>query len=1135
MQVFATGKTSALGRALHQLNCFFPKHRQAVRIMKLTTILLLAACLQLSARGISQTISISVKDAPLLSVLKAIEKQTDFVFIVDNQWLQKTKKVTITATNLPLLKVLELCFKDQPLTYNISGKVIVISPKEVKAKNISAVNEEQQGIDVRGRVVNENGEPVQASVTVKGTKEGTTTNANGEFRLQNVDENAVLVISGVGIEERELKVAGKNNLYAVVKIAVKPLDEVQMIAYGTTTKRLNTGDVTSVKASDIEKQPVDNPLLALQGRVPGVLITQNTGVPGGGITVRIQGQNSILNGNDPLYVIDGVPYILEIPQTLQAGANIYGRSGGQINGLVNGVGNPLSLINPQDIESIEVLKDADATAIYGSRGANGVILITTKRGRPGKTNVILTAEKGVSTVASKFDMLNTSQYLNMRYEALRNDSKTPNPNSDYDLTLWDTTSYTNWQKELIGGTASYTNVNASISGGTSDIIYQIGSTYRRETTVYPGDFEDKRSSLHFNLQNSNSKQKFQFKLSGSFLVNNSVLPSTDLTREALTTEPDAPSLYNSDGSINWALNSTGTSTWNNPIRLLYQNYQNSVNNLIGNAELKYSIIPSLNILCSLGYNNVRGDDYAPTPWIAIQPNRRSAVPRSAQYGSLNVNSKIAEPQIRYKDNIWKGNLEILLGSSFQIVDSRSETILAQGFASDEVLKDIHAAGTLTALANQATEYKYNALFGRLNYNIKDKYIINFTGRRDGSSRFGPANRFHNFSAIGGAWIFSKELVFQKHISFLSFGKVRASYGTTGNDQIGDYSFINLYNPISAGVAYQGVTGYQVRGLFNPYLEWEETQKLQLGADFGLLHDRILVDLTFARNKSSNQLLSYALPSTTGFQSLVTNFPAEVQNINWELAINTVNIKMSNFSWSTSINLTWAKNELLSFPNLDQSSYANSLVIGQPLSVQKIYNFLGVDPITGKYIVADKNGNPTSTPNYLNDALNLVNITPVLFGGLENTLNYKGVQLDFLFQYVKQNAPNFFFYNGNVTPGRFSATSSNQPVSVLNNWKKSGDDVQIEKYSTSQSSSIFNATASSKGITDASFVRLKNASLSWQVPNKWINNLKLQNIKVYLLGQNLFTITDYKGLDPETKSLAVLPPLRTIILGLQIGF
>ncbi len=366
------------------------------------------------------------------------------------------------------------------------------------------------------------------------------------------------------------------------------MDAVQVLAYGTQTKRLSIGNVSTVTAETIQKQPVNNVLLALEGQVPGLFVTQSSGISGAAVTARIQGQNSRVNGNDPFYVIDGVPYLSQLQTT-----NLDGILTGQTPGSGGGVGSPLSFIDPSSIESIDVLKDADATSIYGSRAANGAILITTKKGKAGAAKCTIDFQQGIGQVGHFVDMMNLDQYLNMRYQAFHNDGLKPDPNVDYDLTLWDTTRYTNWQKTLIGGTASYTNVNASLSGGTTYFQYLVSGTYHRERTVFPADFVDQKGAIHFSLTNTSLNQKFHFQFSGDYLLDNNHLPFSDMTNDAILLEPDAPNIYNPDGTLNWEPNSDGVSTWRNPLNTAQTPYKNKTNNLVSNMVLSYNILPDL--------------------------------------------------------------------------------------------------------------------------------------------------------------------------------------------------------------------------------------------------------------------------------------------------------------------------------------------------------------------------------------------------------------------------------------------------------------------------------------------------------------------------------------------------------------
>ncbi len=741
---------------------------------------------------------------------------------------------------------------------------------------------------------------------------------------------------------------GETNIIVGWEISTSKLDEVQIIAYGINSPRFQTGNVTSVKAKDLEKQPVNNPLLALQGRVPGLFLTQQSGLPGSAIKVRIQGKSSILNGNTPLYIVDGIPYPTALPPNIGIGPLGTGTDVENSNTL--GYGNALSLINLSDIESIDVLKDADATAIYGSRAANGAVLITTKKGKQGKTTVSVNIQNGWARLTNKLDMLNTQQYIEMRKEAFSNDSLIPNISNAPDLLVWDTTRFTDWQRKLLGGTAKYTNVNASVSGGTNVLQYLISGTYQRETTIFPGNFADRKGSMHVNLNGASANQKFLLQFTGDYMVDVNELPSVDFTVSALATPPNAPTPYNSDGSLNWMLDSLGRSTWiGNPYAALHRPYQNISKSLRSNITIIYRILSGLEFKSSFGFNNISSNEYELAPLYAINPQSiLFGEQRAGLYGEKRISSWVVEPHLTYKKDLNRAKLDWILGSTIQQNDNNGSIILGYGHSSDLLLKDIKSSANLFVASSMATKYRYNAIFSRLNVNIKEKYVVNLSLRRDGSSRFGGNNRFGNFGAVGLAWIFSDEKSIRDNLNILSFGKARASYGLVGNDQIADYRYLNLYSAINTGTTYQGINGLEPTGLANSHLNWELTKKLQLGLDLGFFNDRILVNVTYGRNRSSNQLLEYQLPSVTGNSGIVQNFPAVVENTSWEFSLVSENVKHGNFTWSTSINLTTPRNKLIDFPNLLSTPYAGTLTIGQPLGTRKVLHFLGVDPVSGVY-------------------------------------------------------------------------------------------------------------------------------------------------------------------------------------------
>ncbi|HMH34147.1 MAG TPA: SusC/RagA family TonB-linked outer membrane protein, partial [Puia sp.] len=848
----------------------------------------------------------------------------------------------------------------------------------------------------------------------------------------------------------------------------------------------------------------------LEGRVAGLDITQNTGVPGGSFTIQIRGQNSIANGNNPLYIVDGVPFT-----STSLNSNF-------TSPVIDG-GNPLNGINPLDIESIDILKDADATAIYGSRGANGVILITTKKGKPGKTKFDLTAYTGAGQITRKMRLLNTPDYLKIRREAFKNDGVVPNNSTARDLLVWDTTRYTNWQKELIGGTSHYTDLEGSISGGNINTQFILGGGYHRETTVFPGNFFDQKASAHVNINHYSENRKFNMAFSGFFVIENNRLLNLDLTNNALVLAPDAPPIYDSAKNLNWQ-----NGTWNNPFSILLRNYKANSSNLVTNLILSYEVLKGLKLKVNFGYNIMAVDEMQNAPKKSLNP-AFAAAQASSVFANSNTSTWIIEPQAEYSFLAGPGTLTALVGGTFQQNLLKAQATQATGFSSDALIENPAAASSLNVLSSTYSQYRYESLFGRINYNLFDKYILNITSRRDGSSRFGPGKQFANFGAVGAAWIFSNENFIKKGIPVISFGKLRASYGTTGNDQIGDYGFLDLWSPTS--YPYQDNGSLYPTRLVNSDYAWEVNKKTEAALEIGMLKNRILFTLGYYNNRSSNQLVGYSLPLITGFSSVQANLPATVQNTGWEFELNTTNIRNKHFSWLTAINLTIPRNELVAYPGLEASNYVNKYVVGQSLYIQKLFHNTGVDPQTGIYSFedADKNG----SIDYPQDLIAIKKIGKDFYGGLQNTLQYKGWRLDFLFQFVRQTGLNYMYYF--AAAGRLS----NQPDIVLSRWQKPGDQTNIQQFSQNFSSpatrAYFNNQLSDHATGDASFIRLKNLSFSYQFPTNWTGKIHLQDCRIYLQGQNIVTFSNYLGLDPENQRFYNLPPLRVITAGIQIIF
>ncbi|WP_299515835.1 SusC/RagA family TonB-linked outer membrane protein [Mucilaginibacter sp.] len=1120
--------------------------------MKLTVIILIISLMEVSASGLAQKITMSRNKVSIAEVFSEIKKQTEYRVIWPSNLFDANKRIMVSFKDTPLDEVMDKVLENNAFTYELVNKTVVLKQKEPSVLN--KILNVIENVDVSGRIVDAKGRGL-AWVTVRVIDGSgyTTTNDQGQFLLSQISGNAVIAISSVGYspitiqiinrtcvvkppiiqngknrksdtttvgEKSELLNGKLNNVMIRLATATSRLEEVVVNkGYYTTTQRLNTGNVVKITAEEIEKQPVANFLQALQGRVPGLIITQQSGVPGSNFTVQIRGQNSILNGNDPLYIVDGIPYS---PSNLNQVLSGYtGTGSSTASGSAAGLGglSPLNNINPADLESIEILKDADATAIYGSRGANGVILITTKKGGVGPLLVSANVNYGTNLPTRLAKFMNTQQYLEMRNEAFKNDNAKPGP-SDYDVTTWDKNKYTDWTKALIGSTSSTVNTQLSVSGGTIQTRYQLGFDYSKQNPPYGGNFSDDRGALRFNINNTSKNGRFTMGFGATYSVDNNNLPGMDVYGN-VGLAPNAPDMLNPDGSLLW------TDYVNNPYASLLRPYNASTKNLMANGQLGYKVIQGLNIKAAFGYTNTYFSETRNNPASSMLPTSYNITQANSSFGTRNGSTWIFEPQAEFERNMLKGNVKILIGSTLQGNESDGQ-IITGIFKSDAFLNIISAATTKT-ITNSYSQYKYAAIFGRFSYNYQDKYLFNLTGRRDGSSRFGPDHQFANFGAIGLGWIFSEENLIKDNLPFLSLGKIRSSYGITGNDQVQNYQYLDSYTP-SSTYTYQGLNGLKPSRLYNPDFEWEANKKLEAAIELGFLKDRITLSTSWFRNRSSNQLVNVPLSPATGSTFVTANLPATVQNTGWEIMVTSVNIRSGNFTWKTSGNVTFARNKLIAFPDLEKSSYKNTYIVGEPVTILKLYNYAGVNPTTGLYQFINKAGVLTSNPIYGTDNTTVFSASPKYYGGLQNSFTYKGVSLDIFMQFVKQDGKNLLTGWSNLI-----GSANNLPLAFLDRWQKPGDIAPIQRYTQTYGAASTAGTAaanSNQGWTDASYLRCKNVAVSYVINPRFLQKMAIKSAKIYCQAQNLFTITNYMGADPETQGL-VLPPMKTISGGIQL--
>ncbi len=1094
-------------------------------------LLLLIAAMGLPLKGLSQTMNYSSKKVTLQQVFAEIKKQTSHVVVFNPEQVDVTQTVPVNAHNQPLDAFMKTLLAKTPLNFTIVGTTIVVFRKTDTPPEL---NTPPAAVEITGVAYDEKtSQPIPGvSVFASASNKGTQTNDKGVFSLKNLKDAEILTFSSIGYEKVSMA-AGQPGvmMYVKMKVATNELDQAVVQGYGVTSKRLATGNITRVSGAEIAAQPVMNPLQALQGKVPGLLITQTSGYANSPVRLEIRGRNSLGKGflSDPLYIIDGVPLtVLNVtsftkntsPGFVQGGLSV---TGGQ---------SPLFGLSAKDIESIEVLKDADATAIYGSRGANGVIIITTKRGKTGKTTLSIDAKEGIVTVPRKWQLLDTRQYLQMRREAFKNDGVTPNVGNAPDLTLWDTTRYTNWQKEVLG-TGKLTTVSASLSGGDSRNTFYVGANYGRQVDILNKSGASQKASLMSRLRHSSVDQKFSIMVGTT--IGYTKADAIANNPAVMYLAPNAPPAFDSKGDLNYA-------EWNAspgvifPFAYLLQKNNNQTNQFDGNMEIRYELFKGLIFSTTGGYSYVSGNNSSFIP-IASQNPILNPV-GSAFFGNTRNTNWILEPQLAYSRFVGKGDLSVQVGTSYQSAATNGSTIIGFGYGDDALLGSISNAPIQTATENVA-RYKYAAVFGRISYNWDNKYMMNLNARRDGSSRFAPGRQYGDFGSVGLGWILSEEPWMKTVLpSWVSFLKLRGSYGITGGDgSIGDYQYLSQWGAALSGTMlmskYDGIQPYAPIHAMNQDYHWEANKKMEGALTASFLNDRISLEVAHYRNRTNDQVTSLPTPLFTGFGSVTANWAAVVQNSGWEGILRANLVQQKDLSWSVSFNISRNRNKLVAYPGLEQSPYYGVYKIGQSLSTQYFLHYLGVDPLTGKHSFVDYNkdgkldiAQPNPDATVTADRYVAIDIAPKYYGGFSSQFTVKGITLDLFFDYKKQLGTDPF---AGIVPGGLT----NLPLEALNNhWSRPGDNAKYASYSASGASYL---SVSDGAFIDASYVRLRSLSISYSLPDKLVKRARMESCRVFMQGENIFTITRYPGLDPDQQDLLALPAPRTIIGGVTLNF
>lgn len=1170
---------------------------QTVKAMKLTVLFLTAAFLQVSAVGTAQKVSYSGKNVSLKSVFTSIEKQTGYVFFYNNKDIKNTRPLSIDVHDVSLEDALNVCLQNQPLNYVIKGNTIFI-----KARNIPVISEEDNNphsipppLDVSGKVVNEQGQPLSdVTILVKGTKLGTKTDAQGRFSLNNIDHNATLEFSYVGYTTLERKLSSD----AIdISITLSPKDnslsDLVMVGYGTSRRKDLTGSVASVNIKEIKNTPFVSIDQALAGKAPGVQVTQADGSPGGVARVRIRGGASLIGGNDPLYIIDGVQVTIQ-NRYVQSAADVVNpieRLGADGQYMSSTIGssftrglNTLAGLNINDIETIDILKDASATAIYGSKAANGVVIITTKKGKKNEKPVL---EANYYTGFSKAiteKLLTTDQYKAVMKEgatnlnalrAAQNKPSDPIANSILNDPNFLGTANTDWM-DIVTRTGIVNNVDVSVRGGGTGTRYYTSLGYSKQTGTLEGtDFQ--RLAGKVNMDNEiTDKLRLITNLDYGFTNNN----ITDGIYSTALYVPPTFAPYNADGSpAVFNAVSFGAQPYQgvqNPVALLQG--KNSSKNLLllGSLSLEYDILKSLKFIstASVNYNNYHQLNYIPSSvQVATASGASSSNGGVATQAQTDQTDAFFENQLTWTKQFNKKHKLILLGgTTWQQTKVESFSASGQGFPDDKFLNGLSSAAL--ALPPKASQDQNSLLsfYLRANYSFKERYLLTLTGRSDESSKFPKENRVGYFPSFGVGWIVSDES-FLKNASWLNYLKLRASAGYTGTQNLGNNLFYTLYTPAS----YASTNALLPTQLGNDKIKWETTLQKDLGIDFAFFNSRLRGALGYYDKQSSDLLMAVPVATSSGFTSALVNL-ADINNKGVEIDLRGDVVRTKKINWNIAVNVSSNRSKVTNINNdlqnptqvgytdpfyRQQFSLGNTILReGEPVGLIYGYRYDGViktqkqlddykaaslyaqygilSNLALGYPMYDVIDTGTYKGYWGKDVIG--NAEPKFYGGITNTFSYKQFSLIALLS---------FSYGGDLlylpdvkSFGLGDMLNRNTRI-LLDHWSPSNTNADRPSVVLKETNT-YGTGPSSYDVHDASYIKLKSISLNYEFSPALVSRIHMRSAMVYVSGTNLFTITKYPGPDPEISNdpyslingysdAATYPNMRQFTAGVRLGF
>lgn len=1155
--------------ALAQQQCYVrtvPQDRDPIRKGRFSTLrylmVVFSFCffyLPSSAEVSAPTITLTKKNSTLQEVFRAIQKQTDYAFVYNTEMMQKSKRVSIDVRNASLDHVLSLCFQDQPLTYKIVDKIVVVQEKA----RVATLKDTTQSpglpslMNVKGRVLDEQSQPVvKASVTVKGTRKATATDIKGEYLLEAVSDKAVLVISCVGYEPKEVAVGGNDNISTQLKVAVNNLDETIVVAYNTTTQRANTGAVTVIKGEQIATLPNRSFDKSLTGLVPGLAVTPGSGQPGSSPS------NFVLRGistggstefgetvRNPLIVIDGMPVFQETSYTTSSQGGI-------------AVNNPMAQLNPSDIESISVLKDAAAIALYGSKASNGVILVTTKKGKPGKTQISFRTQTDIAKrLDGKVSLLNQAEYLELLFEAYRNSTpgitdseiladlrlspspvdpkfpiivKAPGDTSFYPAADWLNAAYNN---------AAVTLSNElSLSGGNERSRFYLNLEYTKQNGVAKNTGYD-RKSIRFNYENRLTPW-LKIGLNSALSYNIQDYNSESSVLNTLGISPLNP-IYKQDGSYiynyTWGLSFSGYDLQPNPVAISKLNINRNtafrgLTTLYGELKLLRHLTLTSRVGVDFLLNELKEKV---SPFFVLQGESEPGNGRVLEQDFRNANILTTNTLQFSKNFNSKHNVNLLLGQEAQILTSKTMSVEVRGLSKNPDQDQITGNNVYqaTGITGKQTQISY---FSQANYSFRNKYFLSGSIRTDGSSRFGKNERFGTYWSVGAGWILSEEAFLKNTGSWLDYLKLRGSFGPAGNssaiyDNI-KYDYLYMIN------TQNGTAVYPERSVppGNPDIKWEQTLSWNGGLELRMFKERVTL-ITDIYTKMTRNLIAHniPLPLATGFVTISDNI-GDLKNSGIEISMSVDLIRNRDFRWNVTANWSRNRNKLVKsfFPLQELSGYVANQV-GREYNSFYLPVWSGVNPANGRPQWIDSvTGKPTE--EYYSAKKEFVGKTqPDGFGAFTTSFVWNG--FDFSTMVTYQYGSQIFFNNILQNDGQYPY--NNQSKAALNRWQKPGDIALNPRRLLNGRAGTdvdMGTAASTRYLYDGDFFRLANILLGYTFSNRILDKLHLSNLRIYAQAHNLAIWTKYTGRDPANVNGSagdtfLYPQQRSYSIGLNLSF